>query len=322
MLTHDNPLLSRLKIRSEDEQSKLPEGVSDTVREYVSLSLSENTKRAYRADLDHFIAWGGSIPCSAETLAEYLAAHAEQLATATIVRRIATIGKAHAAISKPNPAESELVRATIRGIKRTRTTNQTQAKPLLREDLFGVLQAIGDDIQAKRDKALLLLGFASALRRSELVALDVEHLEQVQQGLVLTVQRSKTDQEGHGRKIGIPYGRTRWCPVTAFNDWLNIAGIEAGPIFRAVSRHGHISDTRLNNGSVTTILRTRLSSAGYDPAPYSAHSLRAGLATSAASAGVSSWKIRQQTGHASDTTLTRYIRDGQLFENNAVSAVL
>jgi integrase len=176
MLTHDNLLLSRPKTALEDEQSQLPQEVSDTVRKYVSQSLSENTRRAYRADLDHFIAWGGSIPCPAETLAEYLAAHADKLAPATLVRRIASIGKAHAAMSKPNPAETELVRATIRGIKRNRSKAQTQAKPLLKEDLFAVLQAMGEDIHATRDKALLLIGFASAMRRSELVALNVEHI--------------------------------------------------------------------------------------------------------------------------------------------------
>ncbi len=322
MLTHDNPLLSWPKNRPEGEQLTLVEGVSDTVRGYVSQSLSENTRRAYRADLNQFHAWGGSIPCSAETLAEYLAAHADLLAPATLVRRIASIGKAHLAMSNANPAEAEIVRATMRGIKRTRSTNQTQAKPLLREDLFAVLKAMGDDTSAKRDRALLLIGFASGMRRSELVKLEVDHLEQVQQGLILTLPRSKTDQEGVGRKIGIPYGRTRWCPVTAMNEWQEIAKIETGPIFRGVSRHGHVAATRLNSGSVTTTLRSRLAAAGYDPAPYSAHSLRAGLATSAASAGVSSWKIRQQTGHASDATLARYIRDGQLFENNAAAAIL
>jgi integrase len=303
MLTDDNPLLSRPKTALEDEQSQLPQDISDTVRKYVSQSLSENTRRAYRADLDHFIAWGGSIPCPAETLAEYLAAHADKLAPATLVRRIASIGKAHASVSKPNPAETELVRATIRGIKRHRSKAQTQAKPLLKEDLFAVLHAMGEDIHATRDKALLLVGFASAMRRSELVALNVEHVEHVQQGLIITVPRSKADQEGNGRKIGIPYGRTRWCPVNALRDWLSASSINAGPTFRPVSKHGHISPDRLNSGSVTTILRRRLEVAGFDPAPYSGHSLRAGLATSAAAAGVSSWKIRQQTGHASDATL-------------------
>ncbi|MEF2559286.1 site-specific integrase, partial [Aurantimonas sp. C2-5-R2] len=163
-----------------------------------------------------------------------------------------------------------------------------------------------------RDRALLLIGFAGGFRRSELVGLDVADVETVRQGLVITLRRSKTDQTGAGRKIGIPHGRTRWCPVAALEVWLSTFGIEAGPILRGINRHGRVGDQRLSGEAVSIIVKKRLAAAGFDPEGYSGHSLRAGFATSAAQAGASSWKIRQQTGHASDAMLSRYIRDGEL----------
>ncbi len=139
---------------------------------------------------------------------------------------------------------------------------------------------------------------------------------------MVQVRRSKTDQEGAGRKVGIPHGRTRWCPVTALHDWLARAEIEDGPVFRPVDRHGEVGAHRLSSEGVSLVIKERVAVVGLDPDEYSGHSLRAGLATSAAAAGVSSWKIRQQTGHASDAMLARYIRDGELFVDNAAGALL
>ena len=136
------------------------------------------------------------------------------------------------------------------------------------------------------------------------------------------VRHSKTDQEGVGRKIGIPHGRTRWCPVTALNDWLERAGIEDGSVFRPVDRHGNLLDGRLSGEAVSLVVKERVRAVGLEPNEFSGHSLRAGLATSAAAAGVSSWKIRQQTGHASDAMLARYIRDGEMFIDNAAAELL
>src|SRR5262249_12106668 len=152
---------------------------------YVRASLADNTRRAYLSDLAHFENWGGRIPTSAETVARYLAAHASTLRVATLVRRIASISKAHQARGVPNPIRSELVRTTLRGIKRTRRCAQRQAKPLLREDLFLLLDAMGAGLKDIRDRALLLIGFAGALRRSELVSLDVPDLAQVRRGVTL-----------------------------------------------------------------------------------------------------------------------------------------
>ena len=253
-------------------------------------------------------------------MATYLAEHAGKLAVASLVRRVASISIAHEARGFPNPCRAELVRATMRGIKRQLGTAQREAKPLLKEDLFRVLDAIGDGVKDLRDRALLLVGFAGGFRRSELVGLDHSDIERVRQGVIVHLRRSKTDQEGAGRKIGVPYGRTRHCPVLALESWLEISGIETGSLFRPVDRHGRISPDRLSGDAVSVIVKERIAGAGLDPTGYSGHSLRAGFATSAAQAGVSTLKIRQQTGHASDAMLQRYIRDGEIFAENAAGS--
>jgi integrase len=325
ILTSDNIHLSRptmaqlgVSVSAINGTHSLP----DSVASYVCDSLASNTRRAYLSDLAEFERWGGSIPASVETVAAYLAARADSLAVATLVRHVASISKAHEARGLLNPTRSELVRATLRGIKRTRGCAQRQAKALLRDDLLLVLDAMGDGPKDLRDRALFLIGFAGAFRRSELVALDIGDIQHVRQGIVITLRRSKTDQDGQGRKIGIPFGRRRWCPVAAFDAWLTVSKIAAGAIFRPVDRHGHTGQERLSGEAVSLVVRQRLAAAGVDPAGYSGHSLRAGLATSAAQAGILTSRIRAQTGHASDAMLARYVREGELFTDNAAAALL
>jgi integrase len=154
------------------------------------------------------------------------------------------------------------------------------------------------------------------------VGLTFGDIERVRQGLILTLRRSKTDQTGEGRKIGIPLARGRWCPVGAFEQWLARSGIVDGALFRPIDRHGRIGVMPLSGGAVCLILKERVRAVGINPSGCSGHSLRAGLATSAAQAGVPSWKIRQQTGHASDAMVARYVRDGELFLNNVVDSLL
>lgn len=263
------------------------------------------------------------MPCGPELVARYIAEHGESLAPASLERRLASISVAHAAKGLPSPTRSELVRSVLKGIRRTHGTAQKQAKPLLRDDLFTLLDAmVGNTAKDLRDRSLLLLGFAGGFRRSELVALDIGDVEHVRQGMVITLRKSKTDQEGQGRKIGVPLGRTRHCPVKALETWLQLAGIIGGPIYRSIGKGSHIASQRLTGHAICHIIRDRMAEAGLDPAGYSGHSLRAGFATSAAMAGVSSWKVRQQTGHASDAMLAKYVRDGELFAGNAAGAVL
>lgn len=296
----------------------LPERVADYVRD----SVAENTRRAYLSDLAHFESWGGHVPADAEVVAAYLAAHAETLSVATLARRVASLSKAHEAKGALNPTRSVLVKATLQGIKRSRGIAQHEARPLLRDELFLALDAMDDTLKDVRDRALLLVGFAGGFRRSELVGIDRGDIELVRQGMIVHLRRSKTDKLGAGRKVGIPNGRTGHCPVAALEGWLTRSGISDGPVFRPIDRHGRMGDQRLSGEAVSLVIKERLETAGIDPAGYSGHSLRAGLATSAAQAGIPSWKIRQQTGHASDAMLARYIRDGELFVGNAAGALL
>jgi integrase len=319
-LTRDNPYLSRPTIAPISAATM--SALADQVAGYVADSLAENTRRAYLSDLAHFEGWGGCIPASDTMVASYLAAHAETLSVATLVRRLSSISKAHAARGVLNPVRAELVRATLRGIKRRRGSAQREAKPLLKDDLFAVLDAVGDTLKDERDRALLLIGFAGGFRRSELVGIDVREIEFVRRGAIVTVPRSKTDQLGAGRKVGIPFGRTRHCPVAALEGWIARAGLIEGPVFRPLSRHGQVIGARLSGEAVSLIIKDRVAAARIDPAGYSGHSMRAGLATSAAQAGVSTFKIKAQTGHASDAMLSRYVRDGELFADNAAGALL
>lgn len=301
-----------------------PPGASESgaVDDLVRHSIASSTRIAYASDLKHFAEWGGVLPASPEMIAAYMAAYAGTLSAATITRRVATLSKAHQAMGMDNPCQSALVKATLQGLRRKHGTAQKQAKALTREDLFAILDAMGDGTKDVRDRALLLVGFAGGFRRSELVGLDVADIELVRQGIIITLRQSKTDQEGAGRKIGIPYGRTRHCPVAALTDWLTRSGITEGAIFHPITRHGQLQPERLSGDAVSEVIRERLTAAGIDPTGYSGHSLRAGFATSAAMAGAPTMKIRAQTGHASDAMLSRYIRDGELFVGNAAGAVL
>ena len=325
VLTRDNLHLSRVTMALQSLRNNAINCTNvepSTVADYVRESLAENTRVAYLSDLAHFENWGGRVPAAPEKIAEYLVAHADALSVATLNRRLAALGKAHRARGLPNPTSVEVVKATLAGLKRIKGTAQRQAAPLIKEDLFLVLEAMGSRPKDIRDRALLLLGFAGGFRRSELIGLNCNDVSPVRQGLEVTLRRSKTDQNGAGRKIGIPHGRGRWCPVVALEQWLASSGITEGAMFRPIDRHHRVGPKRLSGESVCLVVRERVEAVGIDPKGYSGHSLRAGLATSAAQAGVSSWKIRQQTGHASDAMLARYIRDGELFHDNAAGVLL
>jgi integrase len=328
LLTRYNHHLSEPKneveIASGEAYSGLAEAheLSPEVLDYVRDSRATNTRRAYASDLQHFMAWGGTIPASPEQVASYIAAHADHLAPSSLNRRLASIAVAHGAKGYPSSTSSELVRSVLKGIRRTKGTAQAQAKPLLRDDLFIVLDAIGDSLKDVRDRALLLLGFAGGFRRSELVGLNIADLEFVRHGLIVNLRHSKTDQVSKGRKIGIPHGRTKHCPVKAVEAWLQRASLSEGAIFRPINRHSYKALQRLSGEAVAVIIRERITKAEINSAGCSGHSLRSGFATSAAMAGVATWRIRKQTGHSSDVMLGRYIRDGELFSENAAGAIL
>jgi integrase len=298
-----------------------PESLPTPQQSYISASLAKATLRAYKADLAHFRAWGGTLPSTPTQIAQYLADHAAKLSVATLRRRLATFAKAHRTAGFSNPVDSEEVALTLRGIRRMHGKPQRQARALECVDVLRMLPALGS-VKAARDRALILVGFAGGFRRSELVALDTEDLRFVDEGLLITLRRSKTDQAGDGRRIAVPYGPDSACPVRSVRDWIERAGIVSGAVFRSLSRTGKMGSERLSPQAVALVLKQYAKRIGLDPELISGHSLRAGLVTSAAKAGASAWKIRQQTGHKSDAMVARYIRDADLFVDNAAARVL
>lgn len=231
-----------------------------------------------------------------------------------------SLSKAHRLYGADNPISSELVSMTMRGIARIHGKPQRQVSPLLKEDLIAILSTMQNDgLKTKRDKALLLIGFCGAFRRSELVSLKTQDLEFTTQGIIITLPRSKTDQTGLGRKIAIPYGKGKICPVLTLTDWMEHKGSEGDYIFPSISKGGVISQKPLSDRAVCDIVKHYVQKIGLEPSKYAGHSLRAGLCTSAFQHGFSSIKIRQQTGHRTDAMLARYIRDGELFSQNAAS---
>lgn len=299
----------------------------DQARAYAAQSKAPNTIRAYRSDWADFSRWCGThgvdaMPAAPETIAAYLTALASTHKPATISRRIAAISQAHQTAGHPTPTTSAAVKAVWSGIRRTLGTKQSGKAPAVTDDIRAMVATLGTDLADVRDRALLLVGFAAALRRSELVALDVADLAFTPQGLVLTIARSKTDQEGSGRQIGIPRGQNAaTCPVRSMQAWLSIAGIQSGPVFRAIDRHGNMSDRQLSDRAVALVIKRTAEDAGLDPTTLAGHSLRAGLATSAAAAGVGEREIMAQTGHRSVIVARRYIRGGSLFKDNAAGKV-
>ena len=282
---------------------------------------ADNTRRAYQSDLRIFLAWGGVLPSSPESVAAYLVAHAATLSPVTLSRRLVAIGRAHTTLGYSNPCRTALVRITLRGIWRVHGGPQRQVQPAIREDVFAMLPHMTAR-RGIRDPALILIGFAGAFRRSELVALQYADVAFVKEGLTILIRRSKTNQIGEGRKIAIPFARSHACPIKALTNWLDNAGIQSGALFRTVNKGGAVGREALSAQSVAAIVKEYARKAGLDAANYSGHSLRAGLITSAARAGVSSRKIREQTGHKSDAMLHRYIRDAESFEGNAAGSVL
>ena len=312
----DSTALNSTARSAQSPTRHLPSAQGNTsVRSYLAAALADNTLLAYRSDLKHFIAWGGVIPAAPESVANYLAGYATILSCATLSRRVVAIGRAHTAQGLLSPAHSELVTATLQGIRRIRGRPPRQVAPLLMNDVVQLVRGL-TGLRGLRDKALLLIGFAGALRRSELVSLDVDDVQFVAEGALIRLRRSKTDQEGRGRVIAIPCTGGRDCPPCALRAWLHATHIVSGALFRGVNQYGQLLQQRLSAQSVALVIKGRAAAAGLDAARYSGHSLRAGFATNAAKAGASAISIRAQTGHKSDAMLQRYIRDGDLFRNN------
>lgn len=304
--------------------------VDEKAIEYITQFKAPNTMRSYESDWSHFASWCMAmgvpgLPADTMTIARYITylADMEQRKTSTIQRRLSSINQKHRQNGlTPISTRDESLHSVWEGIRRVNGTAQQGKAPITVEDIRVMVDSLPSGLLGIRDRALLLIGFAGAFRRSELVGLNAEDLEFTRDGLIVHLRRSKTDQEGQGRKIGIPYGSNPdTCPVRAVQSWMNDGEISAGPLFRAVNRHGQIHRGRLSDKAVALIVKRCAKSVGLDETRYAGHSLRAGLATSAAIAGVSEHSIMAQTGHKSVGMVRRYIRDGNLFRNNAAGSV-
>lgn len=268
------------------------------------------------------------MPASPETVAYYLTHLAETgLRVATLRRRLASISVVHETSGHASPTRDRLVRDHMAGIARSVGVAQEVATPALTEDIRSMVLATGSSLHGLRDRALLLVGFAAALRRSEIAALDVADIRRVAEGIEVCVRRSKTDQVGEGAIVPVPYGSNHTtCPVRALDEWMLALDERPsnGPspaLFRSISRDGWLLD-RMSGQAVGQVVARAARRAGLDPeGRWTGHSLRAGLATSAAKAGVPDRVIMATTRHRSRSTLDRYIRSGKRWDQVAAASV-
>lgn len=286
---------------------------------YITAAKADNTKKAYGSDWMHFEEWCESkglqsLPAGPETICLYIADLAEKYKISTIRRRLATIATAHRAKDVPSPTGDYRVVAVVQGIARTTRQRTEKKKALQVDDVSSMIDTIDTKtLIGKRDKALLLVGFASASRRSELEVLNVEDIEWTAQGIILHLWLEKT-QELVEKAIVAVGGA--YCPVTALRDWLEASLIKEGAVFRSIKKGGTIAE-RITGHSIARVVKKVAEVAGLDPKRYAGHSLRSGLATSAAQAGYNESAIKRQGAWKRSDTMHRYVQSGNLFKNNA-----
>jgi site-specific recombinase XerD len=311
------------------DTSNLPAALGLDLAAAVDLAKAEkaaSTRKAYGTDFRLFREWCEergvtALPSAPETVASYLAAQASGSKASTLGRRVAAIRYAHKLAGLSLPTDAEAIKATMRGIRRTYGGARVRKAPAVAGKVLGMVASAPDKLAGLRDRALLLIGFGGALRRSELVALDVADIAEIQMGLLVTIRGSKTDQERAGVTIAIAKGDVA-CPAKALREWLSAAGIEAGPIFRPIDKAGTVRTSRLTCRSVANIVKAYAARAGLDPALFSGHSLRSGFLTSAAGNGASIFKMMDVSRHRSVDTLRGYVRDAELFKDHAGAGLL
>jgi site-specific recombinase XerD len=300
----------------------------EIAKDFARAEKAESTRRAYQSDFSLFAAWCTArlipaLPASPETVAAFLAAEAARgIKPSSIGRRVAAVRHAHKLAGRDAlPTDSEIVKATVRGIRRTIGGAHARKTPATADKVMAMATTAGGDLKGLRDSALILLGFAGAFRRSELVALDVADLEFCEGGLRVRIRRSKTDQEGVGVTIAIVRGSMA-CPVQALRTWLAAAGITDGPVFRTVAPGGRIGNGRLSDRSVANVVKASARRVGLNANEFSGHSLRSGFLTSAAARGASIFKMMDVSRHKSVDTLRGYVRDADLFRDHAGAGLL
>lgn len=302
----------------------------ESAKAYARAEKAATTRRAYASDFAAFSAWCASqeaapIPLPAEptTIAAYLASLADDgLKVSTIVRRAAAIAFVHKAQGhEALPTAHKIVKSTMQGIRRQIGTAVNAKAPATAKAITAMLRRIPDTLAGKRDRALLLIGFAAALRRSELVALNVADIERQPEGIIVKIRVSKTDQEKRGHEVAIPRG-SKLRPVEALDAWLAAAGIREGALFRAVNKGDRLQPDRLEDRAVARIIKKNAAWAKLDPSTFSGHSLRAGFVTSALENKADVLAVMRVTRHTSVQTLQRYDRRARLFQDHAGKSFL
>jgi site-specific recombinase XerD len=318
---------ARVPVRCCYHVPELPAAEIEAAADYAEAEKAASTCRAYKTDFAILEAWCAerlisALPAVPEALCAFLAFEADRgIKPSTLGRRVAAIRHAHRLAGLEPPTDDERVRAVMRGIRRSLGTAPRKKTPATADRIVAMAPVASKRLSQFRDRALLLLGFASAMRRSELVALDIEDIEFVSEGLRVTIRSSKTDPEGHGAVIAIPHGSIA-CPVAALAAWIEAAAINTGPIFRPIIKDQRVLNARLTDRSVPNIIKAHAARAGLDPADFAGHSLRSGFLTSAAVRGASIFKMADHSRHRSMNTLRGYVRDAEIFKDHAGTGLL
>ena len=297
-------------------------------------SKANNTIRAYKSDFRDF---GGfcaknglkSLPADPKIVSLYMTyLSTKDAKMSTLRRRLVSIGVIHRLKGHYLDTKHPIIIENLMGIKRKKGSYQKGKKPILINHLKLMIEAIDKDtsdetgIRKLRDKTIILLGFAGGFRRIELISIDFEDLEFVSEGVKIFIRKSKTDQFGEGMIKGLPYfTNQKYCPVWHLKKWLEISEIKSGPIFRRFSKGLNLGKNRLTDQSVALFLKKYLSEAGIENKNYSGHSLRSGFATVSAESGADERSIMAMTGHKTSQMVRRYIREANLFKNNALSKI-
>ena len=293
-------------------------------------SKAKNTIRAYKSDFNDFglfCAQNGfkSLPSEAKIISLYLTQlSTKEVKISTIKRRLVSIGVIHRLKGHYLDTKHPSIIENIMGIKRRKGSIQKGKKPLLINNLKMLINVIDEQkiegIKKLRDRSIILIGFSGGFRRNELVSLDYEDLDFVEEGLKINLRKSKTDQFGEGFVKALPYfDNSLYCPVNSLQKWLEISKINSGPLFRRFTKGSKLSENRLTDQTVAVLIKEYLMLAGIDSRNYSGHSLRSGFATSAAEFGVEERSIMAMTGHKSTEMVRRYIKEANLFKNNALN---
>lgn len=287
----------------------------------LNAAHSPNTVRAYKADLNNFSKWGGSLPSTPEEIASYMVDMVvdKGYRTSSITRALYALSHWHRAQHLYNPTADELVKQVRRGLRKTHGQPPQQSEALELPQLREVISAIGTaTLIDLRDRALLTIGFFGAFRRSELVTLTLEQIKQVPEGIEISLSRSKANKFGELEIKPLVFANDSGiCPITNLSNWVNAAGISEGPIFRRVSAHRNIGPDAISPQTLYNVIKIRVAAAGLPPENVSPHSLRAGFITTAYKAGKDRYRIKQVSGHKSDAVLDSYIRDADRFSDCA-----